>query len=79
MPDPPIVAFYVVAFFAAGLGAVDQPARSAALPRIVARERLTAAIALNQLGFQVMAVAGPALGGVLLATAGTARRSCSTR
>jgi MFS family permease len=72
LPDAPIVAFYVVAFFAAGLGAVDQPARSAALPRIVARERLTAAIALNQLGFQVMAVAGPALGGVLLAFVGTA-------
>jgi MFS family permease len=70
--SPPIVAFYIVAFFAAGLGAVDQPARSAALPRIVARERLTAAIALNQLGFQVVAVAGPALGGVLLLFVGTA-------
>ena len=51
MADPPIAAFYAVAFVAAGLGAVDQPARSAAIPRLVARERLTAAIALGQLGF----------------------------
>jgi MFS family permease len=71
-PDAPIWGYYVVAFVAAGLGAVDQPARSSAVPRLVPRERLPAAIALNQLGFQAMAVAGPALGGVLLATVGVA-------
>jgi ENTS family enterobactin (siderophore) exporter len=38
----------------------------------VPRERLPAAIALNQLGFQAMAVAGPALGGLLLVTVGVA-------
>ena len=61
-----------MAFVAAGLGAVDQPARSSAIPRLVPRERLPAAIALNQLGFQAMAVAGPVLGGLLLATVGVA-------
>lgn len=71
-PDAPLVGYYVVAFVAAGLGAVDQPARSSAVPRLVPRERLPAAIALNQLGFQAMAVAGPAFGGVLLATVGVA-------
>lgn len=69
-PDAPLVGYYVVAFVAAGLGAVDQPARSSAIPRLVPRERLPAAIALNQLGFQAMAVAGPAFGGLLLATVG---------
>ena len=71
-PDAPIWGYYAVAFVAAGLGAVDQPARSSAVPRLVPRERLPAAIALNQLGFQALAVAGPALGGILLATVGVA-------
>lgn len=71
-PGAPLAGYYVVAFVAAGLGAVDQPARTSAIPRLVPRERLPAAIALNQLGFQVMAVAGPALGGILLATVGVA-------
>jgi len=71
-PEAPLAGYYVVAFVAAGLGAVDQPARSSAVPRLVPRERLPAAIALNQLGFQTMAVAGPALGGLLLATVGVA-------
>ena len=71
-PTAPIWGYYVVAFVAAGLGAVDQPARSSAVPRLVPRERLPAAIALNQLGFQVMAVAGPALGGILIAWVGVA-------
>ncbi len=67
-----------MAFVSAGLGAVDQPARSSAVPRLVPRERLPAAIALNQLGFQAMAVAGPALGGILIATVGVAAASRST-
>jgi MFS family permease len=71
-PGAPIWGYYAVAFVGAGLGAVDQPARSSALPRLVPRERLPAAIALNQLGFQAMSVAGPALGGLLLATVSVA-------
>lgn len=71
-PGVPIAGYYVIAFVAAGLGAVDQPTRSSALPRLVPLERLPAAIALNQVGFQAMAVAGPALGGLLLATVGVA-------
>jgi MFS family permease len=71
-PGAPIWGYYAVAFVGAGLGAVDQPARSSALPRLVPRERLPAAIALNQLGFQAMSVAGPALGGLLLVTVGVA-------
>ena len=39
-------------FVAAGLAAVDQPARSSAIPRLVPPERLPSAIALNQLNFQ---------------------------
>jgi MFS family permease len=72
LPAPPIALFYVVAFVAAGLGAVDQPARSSAIPRLVPLERLPAAIALGQLSFQAVGVAGPAIGGILIATVGIA-------
>jgi MFS family permease len=72
MPDPPIVALYVVAFFAAGTGAVDLPARSSAIPRLVPRERLHAAIAVNSLGSQAVSVVGPVFAGVLIETTGIA-------
>ena len=72
MPSPSIPAIYVVAFAAAGIGAIDQPARASAIPRLVPVERLPAAIGLNQLVFNGAAVIGPAIGGILLATAGVA-------
>jgi MFS family permease len=71
-PDPSVAAIFVVAFLYAGLSAVDQPARSSAVPRLVPAHRLTAAIALNQLMFNASAVVGPAIGGIVLATAGVA-------
>ncbi len=71
-PHPPVAAFYVIAFVAAGLSAVDQPARSSAIPRLVPRERLPAAIAMGQLSFQTVGVAGPLVGGVVLVTLGVA-------
>jgi MFS family permease len=69
---PPVAALFAVAFVVAGLGAVDQPTRSSAIPRLVPPERLPAAIALNQLNFQMASIVGPALGGVLIATVGLA-------
>jgi predicted MFS family arabinose efflux permease len=66
VPDPPVVAIFAVAFVQAGIGAVDQPARGSAIPRLVPPERLPAAISLNQIVFNGAAVIGPALGGVLL-------------
>ena len=71
-PAPSIAAIYAVAFVAAGFGAVDQPARASAIPRLVPPERLPAAISMNQLVFNGAAVIGPAIGGILLATAGVA-------
>ena len=70
---PPVVlALFVVAFVAGGLSAVDQPARSSAIPRLVPPERLPSAIALNQLNFQLASIVGPAIGGILIATVGLA-------
>jgi MFS family permease len=56
LPGMPVLAIYAIAFVAAGFGAIDQPARASAIPRLVPRERLPAAIALNQLNFQAAAV-----------------------
>ena len=51
---------------------MDQPTRSSAIPRLVPAERLPAAIALNQLNFQLGSIVGPAFGGILIATVGLA-------
>ena len=72
LPEPPVLALFAVAFVSAGLGAVDQPTRASAVPRLVPPERLPAAIAMNQLVFNGAAVIGPAIGGIVLATAGIA-------
>jgi MFS family permease len=71
-PSPPLFALYVVAFVAAGLGSVDQPARASSIARLVPPERLPAAISLNQVVFNGSAVVGPAIGGIILATLGIA-------
>jgi MFS family permease len=72
LPAPSVLAIYAVAFVSAGLGAIDQPARASAIPRLVPPERLAAAIGLNQLVFNGGAVIGPAIGGLVLATSGVA-------
>lgn len=69
-PSPPLLAIYVVAFFAAGLSAVDQPARLSSIPRLVPAERLPSALALNQINQQAAKIVGPAIGGLLIAAVG---------
>lgn len=70
--EPPLWFLYTVAAAQSGLSAVDSPARSAAIPNLVARKDLPSAMALNQVLFQVSDVAGPALGGLILAQFGLA-------
>ncbi|HEV8402056.1 MAG TPA: MFS transporter [Candidatus Limnocylindrales bacterium] len=70
--SPPVILLFIIAAAAAGLGAVDQPARASSVPRLVPPERLSSAIALNQLNFQLASIVGPALGGILIATVGLA-------
>jgi MFS family permease len=70
MASPPLLALFGIAFVSAALGAVDSPARSSSIPRLVPAERLPSAIALNQLVFQATSVIGPAIGGVILGTVG---------
>jgi MFS family permease len=64
-----------IVILAAGLGLVnafDGPARQAFVVEMVGREDLPNAIALNSMMFNGARVIGPAIGGVLLATVGTA-------
>ena len=70
LPAPPLLGIYALAFITSGLAAVDQPARSSAIPRLVPPERLQSAINLNQVMFNGGAVVGPAIGGIILAVVG---------
>ncbi len=63
---------YVVAFAEGGLGTFMYPAESALLPRLVGEDRLVTANALNALNDNLARIAGPAIGGLLLASTGLA-------
>ena len=52
------------------LAAIHGPARQAAIPRLLDEAEVPAAVALNQAGWQVASIVGPALAGVLIAAAG---------
>lgn len=74
-------AFPIVFSMAVVMGAVNAfaPAASNALyPTLVPREDLASAIAWNSLGFQVSAVMGPAIGGLLYALGGEIVYAVST-
>jgi len=58
--------------FLLGVGAVmNDPAWQALTPDLVPPSRLSAAVALNSAGFNLARAAGPALGGLVIATAGS--------
>ena len=52
--------------------ALNRPARWAILPQVVPRELLMSAVTWNTSAWQIAAMAGPALGGVVIAVAGGA-------
>jgi MFS family permease len=53
--------------FALGLGAtMNGPAWAAAIPELVPRAELPAAVALNSVGFNIARAVGPALGGLIM-------------
>jgi predicted MFS family arabinose efflux permease len=58
--------------FVLGLGAVmNDPAWQAITPEVVSPERHASAVALNSAGFNVARAVGPALGGIVVAIAGS--------
>jgi MFS family permease len=72
LDDPLVWPLYVVTAVAAGLSGLDRPARSAALPGMVAAPQLPAAFALWQIQMTAGLALGPALGGLVLSQAGVA-------
>jgi MFS family permease len=58
---------YVLAACSSAAGAFDLPARQALVPTLIPREDLPNAISLNTIALQIASVAGPALGGVMIA------------
>jgi MFS family permease len=70
LDDPSVWAIYVVGFLLTIAQSLQRPSREALLPRVVRHDEMAAATAVASLGMQVGTLLGPALGGVLVATAG---------
>jgi MFS family permease len=69
-PEPQVWLLFIVAGAWGVLDAIQRPSLDAMLPRLVDREELTAASALGGVRGTIGMILGPALGGVLIATAG---------
>jgi len=67
---PPLWYLYAVAAAAAGISAVDQPTRTATMPNLVSGAQLASAVSLNFALFQLGIIAGPAVGGLVIAHVG---------
>lgn len=66
-----VAAIYCVLFFLASARSFQGPARGALLPRVVAPDVLANAITWNSSAMEIANVTGPALGGIILAAAGS--------
>lgn len=67
---PPVALVYGAAALAAGLSGIDSPTRSAMIPRLVGRDLVPSAVALNQVMWNSTMVIGPAIGGLVIAHLG---------
>jgi MFS family permease len=65
--DPSLTGIFALTAVSSALSALDRPARSAMVPRLVPPEQLSAAMALRQVVFQTTQIVGPAVGGVVIA------------
>ncbi|MFF7857504.1 MFS transporter [Streptomyces sp. NPDC007904] len=78
LPEPVLWPLYVVAAGVAALAGLQRPALDSLLARIVPHDQLAAAAALNALRWQIGAIAGPALAGLVVAYAGNAPAYATT-
>ncbi len=63
---------YVVAAWMSGISALQRPALDALVPRLLPREEVGAAAGLTMLRGSMAMIAGPAIGGILIASVGLA-------
>jgi MFS family permease len=66
--EPSVLWIYALTAIASALNAIDRPARAAMIPKLVAPDKLAAAMALRQVVFQTTLIVGPALGGIMIAS-----------
>jgi predicted MFS family arabinose efflux permease len=72
LAHPPVVFVFAVVALASSVAALDSPTRTAMVPNLVSPGRLAGALSLNIAMFQTTLVAGPALGGIVIAHLGLA-------
>jgi MFS family permease len=72
LPHPQLAPIYAFAFVSAAMDGLQRPSLDAMLPRLVAHDQLLAAGALNGLSSSLSLMAGPAVGGILIAWLGVA-------
>ena len=72
LPDPSVPALFAAEALSTAAYAVQRPARNALTPMLVGEDQLLAAIAVEDVEFNLARVAGPALAGVLIAWLGLA-------
>jgi MFS family permease len=70
VPHPSLAAVFVLSFFLAGADAFQRPSLDSMLPRMVEKPDLAACQAIENVGSTTCMLAGPALGGVLIAAGG---------
>ena len=70
LPHPQLWVLFVVVMAAAGVDSLERPSLDALVPRIVPRDRLFAAVALESLRGNLGQVIGPPIAGILIATVG---------
>jgi MFS family permease len=68
--SPPVWVLYVIAGFMSALNGLQRPSLEALTPRLVDSDEIPAAAALTMLRGSVGMIAGPALGGALIASTG---------
>jgi MFS family permease len=70
--NPPLASIYAGVALLSATSAIDGPARNAMTPRLVGRDLVASAAALNQIVWQVTGLFGPALAGIVIARSGLA-------
>jgi len=70
LDEPKVWVLFVVTPLLAAMDGFQRPALDSMVPRLVSRDELTAAAALDSLRGEFGMIAGPAIGGILIATVG---------
>jgi MFS family permease len=69
---PPLAVIYGANALTAFVGAIEDPARAAMIPRLVGKDLIPSALALNQVLWQTVQIVGPAVAGLLITRFGFA-------